>query len=82
MKSVKFDWCNCTYAEAQEQYLNLPAYRAPGKEGLVTSCWGLTFWERIRILFEGKFYLTMLTFGHPLQPISVSIRKPKRVEEE
>jgi hypothetical protein len=71
MKAIEFPEQNVTYAKNQEEYLNLPVYRT--EEGRVTTCWQLTFWERIKMLFRGCFYLTMMTFNKPLQPLKMSM---------
>jgi len=35
----------------------------------------LTFWERVTLLFTGKLWCGLLTFGKPLQPSRFSVRK-------
>jgi len=66
MKPIKFEEHNCVYAENQPEYLPLPVYKTP--EGMVISCWGLTFKERLRVLFTGKIWWSVFTFNKPLQP--------------
>ena len=63
------------YAKDQPEYLPLPS-RADS-QGTVVTCWQLSFKERLIALLRGKFYLTLLTFNHPLQPIRCSIEKPE-----
>ena len=74
MKVVKFKECNVVLGGGQPEYLPLPAHR--DKNGLVTSCWGLNWKERIIVLFTGKVYLQLMTFNTPIQPqrMSVSIK--------
>ena len=75
MKPISFDEQNCVFAKDQPEYLPLPAYRSPnGQE--VTACWGMDWIERFRVLFTGRVYVTLLTFGHPLQPQIVSLTAP------
>ena len=74
MKVIKFKQCNITYAENQPEYLPLPAHKA--KDGRVTSCWGLSFFERLRVAFIGRIYLRVLTFNKPLQPLKMFVRQP------
>lgn len=74
MKPVWFKESNCTYAKDQKEYLPLPAFR--NDEGIVISCWELSFWERLKLFVTGKLWLSMLTFNHPLQPVRLSIEKP------
>lgn len=67
MKPVMFKEFTHVLAKDQPQYLPLPVHR--DKDGhVVTSCWKLTFWERIKILYTGKLWLQQLTFGTSLQP--------------
>ena len=76
MKPIKFHEANCTYAEDQPEYLPLPVFRE--KDGTVTSLWKLTLKERIKILFTGKLWLTVLTFNKPLQPLLLRVDYPFR----
>ena len=75
MKPVKFKGSNCVYAEHQPEYLNLPAHKNNGGR-VVTSCWLLSFWERLKIIFTGRVYVKTLTFHHPLQPQSLQTTNP------
>lgn len=67
MTPVKFDGVNVVYAENQPEYFPLPGYRKPNGE--FTTCWKLTWRERLRVLFHGRFWLNVLTFNNPLQPL-------------
>lgn len=75
MYPIVFDGVNVTYAKDQPQYIPLPAHRAP--DGKLTICWGLTWRERIRALLTGRFWLQVLTFNQPLQPLLPSMEKPE-----
>jgi hypothetical protein len=75
MKPISFPQQNVVYAKDQPQYLPLPAYRAPG--GSVTSCWGLSWRERLRVLVTGRIFFTVATFGDPLQPQLPSVDFPE-----
>jgi hypothetical protein len=66
-----FAGVNGTYAKDQPEYLPLPAHRAA--DGTVTSCWSLTWRERLQVLRTGRLYISMLTFGEPLQPLLPSV---------
>ena len=68
MKPVKFRGSNCVYAENQKEYLPLPAYRHDDDWGRVTSCWKLGLRERIKVLFTGRIYSTLMSFNKPLTP--------------
>jgi hypothetical protein len=75
MKILKFKEHNVVYAKDQPQYKPLPALRIEGEEGQVVSCWGLSFTERIRVLFTGKIWVSLLSFNRPLTPSWLSTRK-------
>ena len=76
MKPIKFEEQNCTYAENQPEYLPLPAFRDPNDEtGQVISCWSLSFAERLRILFTGKLWVSIMTFHQPLTPSFFTTKK-------
>lgn len=67
MTPIKEKWCNITYAENQPEYIPLPAHK--DEDGEVTTCWRLSFKERVKALVTGKMYLRILTFNSPLQPL-------------
>jgi hypothetical protein len=72
VKPIEFDGCDAVYAKDQPEYLPLPVRRFDGNPpgaGGVTSCWELTWLERLKIFINGHFYISMLTFDQPLQPI-------------
>jgi hypothetical protein len=68
MKPITFPGHNMTLAEDQPEYLPLPVCYHGGDEGAMTSCWKLTWWERIKVLFTGSIYFNQFTFNQPLQP--------------
>ena len=68
-----------TYAKDQEQYKALPVYKTD--DGIVVSRWQLTFKERLKILFSGNLWLTVLTFNSPLQPVKLTVVCPLKVED-
>jgi len=75
MDIIKFEECNCVYAENQEEYLDLPSHKS--RDGTVTSCWQLNLKERFTLLLSGKLFIQMMTFNKPLQPIRICLSKPK-----
>jgi len=75
MKPIKFKEQNCTYAEDQPEYLPLPAFKNDSTEAEVISCWKLSFKERIKILFTGKLWVSLLTFNKPLTPSFFTVNK-------
>lgn len=56
------------YAETQDEYFTLPAYRYKDKHGSVLFRWRVPFWDRIKLLFTGNIYHVVMTFNKPLQP--------------
>lgn len=62
-----------TIAKDQPQYIPLPAVIVGDR---VVTRWSLTFKERIRILFQGSMWLSILTFGQPLQPLKPQVECP------
>lgn len=74
MKPVDFEGANVTFAKDQPEYQPLPAHRT--QDGQVISCWALTWRERLRLLVTGRLYLSLLTFGQPLQPQLPSVTNP------
>jgi len=63
------------YAKNQPQYRQLPVFKQ--EDGLTLSRWRLTWKERIKVLFSGNIYLTLLTFNHPLQPVKLQVEEPE-----
>ena len=75
MKPVTFKEQNTVYAKDQKEYLPLPVYK--DAQGTIVSCWKMTFKERIKFLFTGKVYVSLMTFNMPLQPQHVTITPPE-----
>ena len=74
MRPMEFAEQNCVYAKNQPEYIPLPVYKTPNGE--VTSCWALTWRERLRVLLTGRIWWTVLTFNHPLQPQRPDVVSP------
>jgi hypothetical protein len=75
MKPIKFAEVNITFAKDQPEYQPLPAFRDPGPEGAVISCWRLSWRERIKLLFTGKLWLSLWSFHKPLTPSLPTVNK-------
>lgn len=75
MKPTKFKESNVTYAENQPEYLPLPAFKNDSPQGEVIICWRLSFRERLRILFTGKLWVSLMTFNKPLTPSFFTTKK-------
>ena len=76
MKPIEFAEQNCVYAKDQPEYLPLPVHKT--EDGMVISCWALTWRERLRVLLTGRMWWSVLTFNHPLQPQSPHVESPFR----
>lgn len=74
MEIIKFKECNCTYAKDQPEYLPLPAHKT--NDGIVTSCWKLSWLDKLIILFSGRVWLRLMTFNNPVQPQLMSVKNP------
>lgn len=74
MTPVDFYGTNAVYAKDQPEYLPLPALKTD--EGVVVSCWKLSLWERVKILFTGRMWFMQHTFNDPLQPQCPSVKCP------
>lgn len=74
MKPVDFAGSNIIYAKDQGEYLPLPANK--DSDGIVTSCWGMSWRERMRVALIGRVWVQTMTFNAPLQPIKVSVNRP------
>jgi hypothetical protein len=73
MTPITFPEQTTILAKDQPEYLPLPVCR---HDDWVISCWKLTFWERVQLLFTGRLWLVVLTFGGPLQPQLPRVRCP------
>jgi hypothetical protein len=70
MKPIKFKEANTVYGKGQESLEELPALRFD--DGEVVSCWKLSLWEALRLLFTRRVWLCVATFNKPLQPTYMS----------
>jgi len=57
------------YGAHQPEYRPLPMWADNTLEGRRVSRWTLSWKERFQILFGGSIWITVLTFGRPLQPL-------------
>jgi hypothetical protein len=73
MKPIEFEHQNTVYAKDQPEYQPLPALKIDGPTGEIISCWKLSFKERIKILFTGKVWLSLMSFNNPLTPSYLSV---------
>lgn len=66
-------------AKDQPEYRPLPAF-VDGSS--VLTRWKLSLRERLRVLWRGDIYLTVLTFGRPLQPVRIETMPPTIIFED
>lgn len=77
MKPIIFDGVNAVYGKDQPEYQPLPAQRRGNPHtGEILTCWELSEEEKKRVAETGRVYLSMLTFGRPLQPVLISAEVP------
>lgn len=81
MDILDFKETNSVFGEDQPEYLPLPAHRVQDPTGTVITCWGLSWRERLKVLFTGRIWVSLLTFGHPIQPQLLSETKPAMYKE-
>lgn len=67
MKPIKFE-DNCVmFAENQPEYETPPVLIVEDAMGKTyTSCWRLSLWERIKMLFVGRIYIGILGLQPPI----------------
>ena len=76
MKPIRFPSAMDSYAVDQPEYEPLPAHRCLDVEGTVITCWRLSWAERLKVLFTGTFFISILTFNTRLQPLLPSVDQP------
>lgn len=75
MKPIEFKEQNIVFAKDQPEYQPLPAFKNDSPSGEVISCWQLSFKERVKILFTGKLWVSLLSFSKPLTPVFFTVNK-------
>lgn len=75
MKPKQFKEVNVTFAKDQPEYQPLPAFRNDSPQGEVITCWELSFKERLRVLFFGEVWVSLMTFNKPLTPSFFTTKK-------
>ena len=75
MRPIEFPEQNIVFAKDQPEYLPLPAFRNDSPQGEVISCWELSLTERLRILFTGKLWVSLMSFNKPLTPSFFTTKK-------
>lgn len=76
MKPIEFKGQNKIFAKDQPEYQPLPALHfSDSPTGEVVSCWNLSFGERLRVLFTGRIWLSLMSFNNPLTPSFLSTKR-------
>ena len=75
MKPVNFKHQNVVFAKNQPEYRPVPALKLDSSNGEVVSCWKMSFKERLRVLFLGRIWVSLLTFNKPLTPSYLSTNR-------
>lgn len=68
--------------KGQPEYDPLPAILVPGPDSEVLTRWELTDEEKILLLSGGHVYLSLKTFGNPVQPVLLRIATPEMIIDE
>jgi hypothetical protein len=58
-------------AGMEDRVDSLPAFKG---EGQVISCWHLTLWERLKLLFTGRLWFSVM--GNAQPPIWLGVHRP------
>ena len=80
MKAVRFKEQTTTYGRHQPEHFPLPAHKS--KDGVATTCWKLGLKERLRVLFTGKVFLSVMTYNKPIQPLKMSTKIQDLLKEK
>lgn len=75
VRPANFKEANVVASKNQPQYQPLPALRIDSKNGEVISCWKIGILKRIKLLFTGRIWVSLFTFGGPVQPQIISTGK-------
>lgn len=83
MEPIKFDGVNAVFGANQPEYKPLSAERVGKPQtGQINTCWALSPDELKRVQETGVIFVSLLTFGLPLQPMLVSVDKPDVTDPE
>ena len=82
MEPLNFEESDVIFGENQPEYLPLPAKFGDRTVGEIYTCWKLSPEEIAEIQKTGVVWLSILTFNHPLQPVSLTATKPWAESEQ
>lgn len=75
MKPVEFKHQNSVFAKDQPEYIPLPALKIDSPRGEVVSCWKMSFSERLKVIFTGMVWMSLVSFNRPLTPSYLSVNR-------
>jgi len=76
LQAIDFPERNVEIAKDQPQYRTLPAFVDTNTaEGVMVTCWQLSWRDRLAVLVTGKLWASVWTFSQPLQPLYFSPHK-------
>jgi hypothetical protein len=70
-------------AEDQPEYRPLPIHTVNDSATgslVVTSCWGMSWPERLRCLFTGRVWVQQLSFRDGINPQLLSVERPAELQ--
>lgn len=77
MKPIMFDGMTIVIARDQPPFLPLPASVTGGPlDRVVTTCWALSWRERLTVLCTGRMWVRQKTFGEMFQPQKLQVENP------
>lgn len=76
MTPYKFPQATITAAKDQPEYQPLPMCLSGHDDGCMATCWKLTWWERIKLLWRGVIWIEVLTFHRGIPPQRPSVDPP------
>ena len=68
-----FPEVNAVYGADQKEYNPLPVFKT--NDGQIVTCWLLSEDEIKQITETRELYISVMTFGHPLQPLFVTTNR-------
>lgn len=75
MIPIEFKDQNTVYAKDQPEYMPLPALKLNTPQGEVISCWKMSVLDRVKVLFTGKIWVSLMSFNKPLTPSYLSVNR-------
>lgn len=77
MKPIKFPESNVIFGAGQPEYIPLACFYPKGwNTDAAISCWKLSLWERIVVLFTGTIWHEVLLFHKPYPPMMLTVKSP------